>query len=134
MEETIHDELKKFLNYLGSMESTPLEILGKFNLPVLNVLWRITIKQSFEYDDPKLLEIMDVLTRLFKSGLIHIILKKLNSKIINTEFYQDKFFLWHYHRYCKYFLYPGGEPLVILHTTYPMIFKLFPNLKYGFLT
>ena len=67
MEETVQDEVKKFINYLTSTNQQPLDVAGKFNLPVLNVLWRISLGQSYEYDDPKLQHILKLLSDFLKS-------------------------------------------------------------------
>merc|ERR1711997_1221692 len=39
---------------------------NKLNLPILNALWRLTVGERFEYDDPKLLSIVQRLTEAFK--------------------------------------------------------------------
>ena len=59
MEEVIQDEVKQFIIFLRQFEQHPVNLAGKFNLPVLNVLWKITSGESFEYSDPKLLNLIE---------------------------------------------------------------------------
>ncbi len=66
MEEMIQDEVKQFIAYLKQTSCTPIDIAGKFNLPILNALWKITVGESFEYSDPKLIEILEKLTELLQ--------------------------------------------------------------------
>ena len=44
-------------------EEEPFDFISKFNLPILNALWNITAGHRFEYDDPKLLSMIQVETR-----------------------------------------------------------------------
>ena len=44
----------------------PVDLAGKFNLPVLNVLWRVTVGESFEYSDQRLQDILHNMGELFK--------------------------------------------------------------------
>jgi len=61
MEEMIQEELVKFKAFLESHGNEPLNIAGKMNLPILNALWRVTVGENFEYDNPFL---VDLLTRM----------------------------------------------------------------------
>lgn len=77
MEETIQEEVRKFLSYLRSTNGEPVDLAGKFNMPVLNVLWKVCVGHSFEYDDPKLKEIMNLMHQFFKEignpiSILHI--------------------------------------------------------------
>jgi len=59
MEETIHDEIRHFIFYLKNYTNTPVDIARKFNLPILNALWKIMVGESFEYTDPKLEKLLN---------------------------------------------------------------------------
>ena len=32
---------------------------SKFNLPLINILWRVASSEQFEYDDPKLINLLE---------------------------------------------------------------------------
>jgi len=66
MEELIQDEVKQFTSFLKQFTDIPVDFDGKFNLPVLNSLWRITSGESFEYTDKQLINITKKLTEFFK--------------------------------------------------------------------
>ena len=40
--------------------------MNKLNLPILNALWKVTVGERFEYDNPRLLSIVERLTEAFK--------------------------------------------------------------------
>jgi cytochrome P450 family 2 subfamily F len=66
MENLILDEVAHFTTHLHQFSGQPLDMGGRFNLPILNALWRITVGERFEYDDPKLVDIIQRLDELFK--------------------------------------------------------------------
>ena len=66
MEEMIKEELILFSDLLHQAQDQPFDFLNKFNLPVLNALWKVTVGQRFSYDDPKLISVIERLTQLFK--------------------------------------------------------------------
>ena len=66
MEETINEEVYLFMEEIKKADGEPFDFINKFNLPILNALWRVTVGQRFEYDDPKLVSIIERLTHLFK--------------------------------------------------------------------
>ena len=51
---------------MKQISCTPIDIAGKFNLPILNALWKIRVGESFEYSDPKLIEMLEKLKELFQ--------------------------------------------------------------------
>ena len=66
MEELINEEVEVFNEALKSYGGEPIDMAGKWNLPILNSLWRITVGQRFDYDDPKLRSILAKLTEFFQ--------------------------------------------------------------------
>ena len=66
MEEVIAEELIQFTSFLKTFAGKPFEISRKFSLPLINVLWRLASSEQFEYDDPKLVEILQKVTLLFQ--------------------------------------------------------------------
>ena len=62
----IHEEVELFKEEISKSEGEPFDFCYKFNLPILNALWRVTGGQRFDYDDPMLLSIIQKLTDLFK--------------------------------------------------------------------
>ena len=46
--------------------SEPFDFINQLNLPILNALWRVTVGERFEYDNPRLLSIVHRLTETFK--------------------------------------------------------------------
>ena len=77
MEEMIQEELVKFRLLLEKHENEPLDIAGKFNLPIVNALWRVTVGEHFEYDNPVLVDLMsrmgDFLKRVGRPEAVLII-------------------------------------------------------------
>jgi len=51
---------------LKSYRGEPIDMAGKLNLPILNALWKITVGQRFDYDDPQLTRIITQLTEFFQ--------------------------------------------------------------------
>ena len=66
MEEVIAEELIQFTSFLKTFAGKPFEISRKFSLPLINILWRLASSEQFEYDDPKLVEILQKVTLLFQ--------------------------------------------------------------------
>jgi len=66
MEDLINEEVEVFNEELKSYGGEPIDIAGKLNLPILNSLWKITVGQRFDYDDPKLGIILAKLTEFFQ--------------------------------------------------------------------
>ena len=66
-EELINEEVKAFTEALKTYRGEPIDMAGKFFLPILNSLWRITVGQRFDYDDPKLRWILAKLTEFFQN-------------------------------------------------------------------
>ena len=66
MEEIIQEEVALFKAFIDKAEGKPLDLINKFNLPILNALWKVTVGQRFEYEDPNLISIIERLTNLFK--------------------------------------------------------------------
>ena len=66
MEELSNEEVEVFNEVLKGYGGQPIDIAGKWNLPILNSLWRITVGHRFDYDDPKLRSILAKLTEFFQ--------------------------------------------------------------------
>ena len=66
MEDMIHEEVNLFKSLISQHNGEPIDLINKFNLPILNALWRITVGQRFEYEDPKLVKIVEMLTKMFQ--------------------------------------------------------------------
>jgi len=66
MEEMIQEEVNLFKDLINKSEGNPFDFSFQFNLPILNALWKVTVGERFEYDDPKLTSIVTRLTEMFK--------------------------------------------------------------------
>ena len=66
MEEMIQEEVDLFKGLIEKNIGEPFDFLNKFNLPILNALWRVTSGERFDYDNPKLISIVGRLTEMFK--------------------------------------------------------------------
>ena len=66
MEELIKEEVQMFKSLIDHENGKPFDIGGKLNLPILNALWKLTVGERFEYDDPKLLDICFRLTETLR--------------------------------------------------------------------
>ena len=66
MEELIQEEVELFKAFILKNGEESFDFNNKLNLPILNALWRITVGERFEYDNPKLLSIVQRLTEAFK--------------------------------------------------------------------
>ena len=62
MEEMIQEEVATFKSLIERNMSKPFDFMNKLNLPILNALWRITVGERFDYDNPRLLSIVERLT------------------------------------------------------------------------
>ena len=65
-EEFIQEEVELFKDLILKNGEEPFDFINKLNLPILNALWRLTVGERFEYDDPKLISIVHRLTEAFK--------------------------------------------------------------------
>ena len=66
MEEMIQEEVDMFRDFILKSAGEPFDFVNQWNLPILNALWRFTVGEKFAYDDPKLLSIIERLTKSFK--------------------------------------------------------------------
>ena len=66
MEELIQEEVELFKALILKNGEESFDFNNKLNLPILNALWRLTVGERFEYDNPKLLSIVQRLTETFK--------------------------------------------------------------------
>ena len=66
MEELIEEEVELFKALILKNGEESFDFINKLNLPILNALWRLTVGERFEYDDPKLISIVHRLTEAFK--------------------------------------------------------------------
>jgi len=58
MEDMIKEEVELFLDLIKKTEGEPFDFCTKFNLPIVNALWRICLGQKFDYDDPEFILIV----------------------------------------------------------------------------
>ena len=94
MEELIQDEIALFKALIEKNKDQPFDFINQFNLPILNALWRVTVGERFDYDDPKLISIIERLTEMFKrlgrpENVITICFPWIN-KIFPTFLEKDK--------------------------------------------
>merc|ERR1712064_153227 len=66
MEEMIQEEVDMFKALINKSNGEPFDFMNKLNLPILNALWRVTVGERFEYDNPRLLSIVRRLTEAFE--------------------------------------------------------------------
>ena len=93
LEELIMDEVKMFKHLLDTEVGKPIDIATKLNLPILNALWKVTVGERFDYDDPRLLDICQRLTETFKVFVgtkfalnSYPWMRRLFSKWLSTDF------------------------------------------------
>ena len=65
MQELVMEEVKHFLAHLKESNTT-VDMSGQLPLPILNSLWRVAVGERFNYDDPRLISIMERLGSLFR--------------------------------------------------------------------
>ena len=65
-EEMVLEEVNLFKVFIHKNIRNPINFLALFNLPIINVLWRMIVGVRFDYDDPNLNCLMDKLTKIFK--------------------------------------------------------------------
>ena len=95
MEDMINEEVGLFMEEILKSEGEPFDFINKFNLPILNALWRVTVGQRFDYDDPRLTSIIHKLTDLLKRAadpfaVLLIILPSWVTKIYPKLFGRDQ--------------------------------------------
>ena len=66
MEELILEEVSQFKQFIDKNIDEPIDFHIKLNLPILNALWKVTVGERFEYDNPRLLDIMERMNETFK--------------------------------------------------------------------
>ena len=66
MEQMIKEEVQLFTEEIRKSKGEPLDFTNKFNLPILNALWNVTVGQRFDYENPKLISLID--DQLDKAG------------------------------------------------------------------
>ena len=66
MEEMIKEEVQLFTEEIKKNEGKPFDFINKFNLPILNALWNVTVGQRFDYNDPELVSLIERVTNWFK--------------------------------------------------------------------
>ena len=67
MENLIMDEVSQFTAYLRQFaDAQPVDMANRFNLPILNALWRVTVGERFDYDDPQLNDLIQRLGDLIR--------------------------------------------------------------------
>ena len=67
MENLIMDEVSQFTAYLRQFaDAQPVDMANRFNLPILNALWRVTVGERFDYDDPQLKDLIQRLGDLIR--------------------------------------------------------------------
>ena len=67
-EEIIDEEVELFMEEIQKSKGKRFDFINTFNLPILNALWRVTVGQRFDYDDPRLISISHKLTNLRKQA------------------------------------------------------------------
>ena len=70
MESIISEELVQFTGFLHSFLGKPVDIRSMFNAPLVNVLWRVVSSEQFDYNDPKLIDLLEK---------VSIVIQKLTS-------------------------------------------------------
>ena len=66
MEEMIQEEVELFKALILQNGEESFDFINKLNLPILNALWRVTVGGRYDYENPKLLSIVNRLTEAFK--------------------------------------------------------------------
>jgi len=67
MEGLILEEVSKFKSYLDGKIGEPIDIAPMLTLPIVNALWKVTVGERYDYNDPKLLDIGRRMTEVFKA-------------------------------------------------------------------
>ena len=62
MEQLILEELELFIGLIKKTQGESFDCINKFNLPILNALWRVTVGDRFDYEDETLISIIDRLS------------------------------------------------------------------------
>ena len=66
MEQMIMEEVELFTEEMRKSDGQPVDLADKFNLPILNALWNVTVGQRFDYNDPKLTSLLEKMTNWMK--------------------------------------------------------------------
>ena len=66
MEELIQEEIVQFKNLLDRSLNEPVDFMNKLTLPILNALWNVTGGERFDYDNPRLKDLVVRMTETFK--------------------------------------------------------------------
>ena len=66
MELMIMEEVELFTEEMRKSDGQPVDLADKFNLPILNALWNVTVGQRFDYNDPKLTSLLEKMANWMK--------------------------------------------------------------------
>ena len=66
MEGLIEEEVHALKALLDTKTTEAFDMAPLLNLPILNALWKVTVGERFDYEDPKLLNICERLGKVFK--------------------------------------------------------------------
>ena len=66
MEELIVEEAKQFKSLIEANMDKPFDFRHQLNLPILNALWNVLVGERFEYDNPRLKDLISRLTEVFQ--------------------------------------------------------------------
>ncbi len=82
-EELALEETSELCSYLESTQGQPVNIRNKFNVAILNSLWRISTSERLSHDDNRLVHLVLLLDRFLQEGG-----KPLVSLMVNTPWLQ----------------------------------------------
>ena len=66
MEGLIEEEVQALKALLDTKTTEAFDLAPLLNLPILNALWKVTVGERFDYEDPKLLDICERLGKVFR--------------------------------------------------------------------
>ncbi len=78
-EELALEETNELCSFLESTQGQPINIRNKFNIAILNSLWRISTSERLSYDDTRLVHLLLLLDRFIQEGG-----RPLVSLMVNT--------------------------------------------------
>ena len=94
MEELIEEEVELFKALILKNGEESFDFINKLNLPILNALWKLTVGERFDYEDPKLISIVRRLTEVSenagKPGAVILLVFPWIKKIYPKAFGRDK--------------------------------------------
>ena len=64
----MQEEVQKTVEFFKQDLDRPTSMKMRMNIPILNALWKLVTGETYDYDDPRLLQIVDKISLMMSSS------------------------------------------------------------------